>query len=93
MIVLLLAQPNSVEGSFDTEMDSLAEMFSNSLAKVNSKLGGPTGSGAQVESSSEADVKMRDLYSQLEKVLMEARQLSANSRSALISSNINTLRI
>jgi hypothetical protein len=82
---ILLAQTGLVSANFDTEMDSLSDMFAHGLKPAHQELandGGPTGQLS-------ADTSMQTIYRNLEKRLAEARQESATQRSALLASVIS----
>lgn len=82
-----------IKGAYcdDIEIDSLTERFSNTFRTVSEKLGQQQAPGnIQAE---EASQKMKQLYTNLEQVMTEARQRAANARSILISSEIDTLRL
>ena len=84
LVLALLVQQKSVLASFDTEMDSLADRFASGLSSVNQKMGLAEGTPSQL-SSNEADLKIQQLYRNIENIFTEARQRSANQRSAIIS--------
>lgn len=80
--------------SANSELDSLADKLANSLSVVNNKLGfqGATPSGSSLTAVA-AEEEMKKLYDNIEKLLSDARQRAAISRSASVTSKIDSLRL
>lgn len=89
--LLLVVSIHGADAIDDHELDSLVSRFSSGLSSVSAKLG--VQADSQVNSASDAEEKMRSLYSTLERTLTEARQVAANSRSSLIWSRIEKLSL
>jgi len=88
LVILILAQLSSA----NTEVDDLAAQFGSSFGSIVGKLGSSATYDGPMDIYG-AERRMRDLYSAMEKNLMEARQRAANSRSHLTADVIEKLRL
>lgn len=77
----------------NVEFDNLALEFQNGFELISKKTGFTLDSNKPPTSIGEAEKRMRDFYTSLERSLKDARQRAANSRSTLTSSTIEKLNL
>lgn len=90
-LVLAATQPACA----NVEIDALAAQFSSGFGSIARKTGmseNVVDAGQQMNVAA-VDQKLRQLYTTIEKSLMDARQRAANARSSLTSAAIDKLRI
>lgn len=92
LVMILFIKLKSVEGN--VELDNLALQFQNGF-DLMSKNTGLISEQPRVQTTDigEADKKMRELYTVLERNLMEARQRAANARSSVTFDIIEKLSL
>lgn len=92
LVMTLFIKLKSVEGN--VELDNLALQFQNGF-DLMSKNTGLISEQPRVQTTDigEADKKMRELYTVLERNLMEARQRAANARSSVTFDIIEKLSL
>lgn len=75
------------------EFDNLAHEFQNGFGLASKKMGITGDLHGPPKNIVEAEKLMRDLYTALERNLMDARQRAANARSSMTSSAIEQLKL
>lgn len=90
--IILLSATNLVRA--DVEFDNLALRFQNGFDLMSKTIGNNGAfSGGPPKTIGEADKQMRELYTVLERNLMDARQRAANARSSVTFDTIEKLNL
>ena len=93
IVLLLQLVPSATRAEDNIEIDALVNRFQSGIGSISGKLG-----QASPEVEGQSDVaslerEMRELYTNLERGLTEARQKVANERSTVISERIAQLKL
>lgn len=88
---IVLAQVIMSEAN--VEFDNLALEFQNKFNLVSKKMGLTGDSAGPPKDIVEAERQMREIYTALERNLMDARQRVSNSRSSVTSAAIEQLKL
>lgn len=92
LAMTFFSRPDLVETN--AELDNLALQFQSGFNLMSKNIGNyGASSGGQPQTISEADQQMRELYTALERNLMEARQRAANARSSVTFETIEQLNL
>lgn len=93
VMIIILGSTVALLVDANVEVDDLILQFQNGFGSVTNKLGLPDSPGEQIDSVDEAIGRMRKLYSDLEKNLMDMRQRAANDRSSLTFMTMDSLNL